>query len=381
MSKKDRIRANRRNAKKSTGPNTEAGKEVSRGNALQHGYASKVVPHPADAKAVAEGREAFAAAFPSTSPDAKAYFALAALTCAQLERMYEDDLPDLETRQKEAYKAAIEKRREAFRELIQLSDGELYLASNRLEQSPEGVTWKLDAWYFLAFTIEQKLPLTNSLLHRTYALLGYDGNPTRKTIQSTQILSHYIDAGGEEPGGKVRDLESATAQAGRAWLMALVEQEWHRLAALLPEVRRDAEEEAQTAARRARIDTTPRGKTMQRYLTSNGLTLSRTMKEIRRNTEATAAAIAAGEIETKTETETETETKTAAVTPPPTPQPGKNEAAESDASPDESTNLRHVTERSQLPSPPRVEPTPITPETCISNPCVAPIERPETNAS
>ena len=43
MASKKQIEANRKNAKKSTGPKTEAGKEVSSGNAFKHGLTSRRV--------------------------------------------------------------------------------------------------------------------------------------------------------------------------------------------------------------------------------------------------------------------------------------------------------------------------------------------------
>jgi hypothetical protein len=43
MTSSKQIEANRRNALKSTGPRTEAGKQVSRCNAMRHGLAAQTV--------------------------------------------------------------------------------------------------------------------------------------------------------------------------------------------------------------------------------------------------------------------------------------------------------------------------------------------------
>lgn len=360
---KARRRANRLNAQKSTGPKTQAGKEVSRGNALQHGHAAKVVPHPDDAKAVAEGRDAFAAAYPSAAPEAKAHYALAALTCAQIERMHADDLKDLDTRQKEAREEATNQRMETFRELTKMKGDDAHLASDRLEQIPEGVRWKRDAWCHIGYEIENGFPLTVVMVNRMFALMGLDRDPDRRTLPALQIWSFYMDAGGEVPEGKLKDPALPITIAGRAWLRNLAETEWNRLNALLPEVTRKAEEKVADAVRRAQIDTSPRGKTIQRYLTSSGLTLVRTMKTIHHLAETFPPnALAAPEPQS---------------TPAPEP---KTEPAAPAASPCESNDLNTVTERTQAPPPPVPEPTPITPETDISTPPDVPNIRTEPNA-
>ena len=64
-----RLNANRRNARKSTGPITQAGKDRIRLNAWKHGFrAESDAEGPGEAEAVAARREQWAGAFP-TSPD------------------------------------------------------------------------------------------------------------------------------------------------------------------------------------------------------------------------------------------------------------------------------------------------------------------------
>ena len=353
--------ANRRNAKLSTGPKTEEGKEIARANAVTHGYTSKVVPHPADVKAVESGREAIAAAYPATAFVSEALIALTALNCAQIKRICEDDQPDLEARAGEARAETIAKRLKTYQELIRLKDDDAWLAADALEKSPEGIEWKIQSWSSLAHDLENGFPLTLPKLHRMYALLGIDRDQNRGTNRAKQIMTFYVDAGGETPTGDVADPESPTTKAGRAWLMDLIEKEWLRLEALKPEVNRAVEEEIQTAVRRSRIDTSARGKVIQRYANAAGAAIIRMTKEMERREREAAAR--------------------AAVSPEKAPKPAAREASAPAASPCETTNLTAVTERSQFPPPATVEPPPIIPETPLSGTVAPETIRTEPNAS
>jgi hypothetical protein len=64
MSSLRQIAANQLNAQKSTGPKTDEGKAISRGNALKHGFAgSGIVAVEGDEQEIAERIEAWRGAF------------------------------------------------------------------------------------------------------------------------------------------------------------------------------------------------------------------------------------------------------------------------------------------------------------------------------
>lgn len=83
MTSAKKIAANRRNALRSTGPRTGAGKARSRGNALKHGLA---VPIALDSL-FADRIKALTEELGSTIPDSADRIRLAACACAELERV------------------------------------------------------------------------------------------------------------------------------------------------------------------------------------------------------------------------------------------------------------------------------------------------------
>jgi len=70
MATKKQIAANRRNAKKSTGPRTSAGKAVSRQNALRHGLHARTLSLPSESwQELIEIRDRFLRAWQPQTPD------------------------------------------------------------------------------------------------------------------------------------------------------------------------------------------------------------------------------------------------------------------------------------------------------------------------
>src|SRR5690242_17965963 len=87
-----KIEANRHNAQKSTGPKTEAGKAVSRANALKHGLAGEGdVSSEQDAAAVQERLDAWRPSYNPATPEQEWLFRQIVVNSVRVDRCQADE--------------------------------------------------------------------------------------------------------------------------------------------------------------------------------------------------------------------------------------------------------------------------------------------------
>jgi hypothetical protein len=185
------IEANRRNAQRSTGPRTEAGKARSRLNALKHGNRAvavlPVLPHE-NPKALARRVQEWTEDLQPATAQERDLIAEAARLSWALERAEKAEAAGLSERVRQAeQKAAMRRidRAEALgKDLFSGSECETGLLLRtpsgrtpaailrRLESTAEGCRWLLDRWAEQQRLVRRRLPWTRDRLFRLVRLLG-----------------------------------------------------------------------------------------------------------------------------------------------------------------------------------------------------------------
>ncbi len=174
MSTSDRkIRANRRNAEKSTGPNTDEGKETSRANAYKHGLSGAGVVMGADeAEAVAQRAEAWRPEFRPDSPVKEWAFEQVVIHSMRIDQCQSQQQT---AREFEAMRA------ESVWEIDQ--DASAAVLGDRLARKPEmtarqllrtkaGCSWMMEQWSSLGRILDAGHDWTDEQRHHALDLTG-----------------------------------------------------------------------------------------------------------------------------------------------------------------------------------------------------------------
>jgi len=165
--------ANRRNARRSTGPKSEEGKARSRENALKHGMTGEGVVTPQPIGAARQRYEAtFARLIQPTTIQQSFLIGQAALAVARMEH-----LPELEDalRAEDRFRAAnhweddrCDAARKRGERLLQRPEK----IAGELERTVQGVAWLLEQWRILRNALEDKGAWSVEQKERAGALLG-----------------------------------------------------------------------------------------------------------------------------------------------------------------------------------------------------------------
>ena len=154
-----RIRANRRNAKKSTGPRTVAGKERSRANAHKHGLTGEgVALPPEDAAAVAGRFEALQTELAPKSALGSILVHRVAMLSVRLDRSTRQETASLSGRVERAAADFDEARMAEVSRLVDLLRDDPATAVRLLRRMPEGVDRMLSAWATLLENMDPEPP-------------------------------------------------------------------------------------------------------------------------------------------------------------------------------------------------------------------------------
>ena len=268
-----RLRANRENARKSTGPRTEAGKARSRRNAVRHGLSGAGV-------ALAEGdekalKERLAKWKTELWPDGEAEEALvacAALATVRLERCRVSESARLARRRRHAVDDWERGRRlevEALgREL--LGGGEV-AAKIELERTSQGCDWLIGRWRGVAAELRRKGRLDAERSRLALLLAGVrhdDPLPDRKALA-------WIDAIGRHAGSPAAR-RGAPPGCGSPTSCTASDREARLRAALLDEADRAG------IADEALVDTSHEGALHRRYESASESALHRSLSRLER---------------------------------------------------------------------------------------------------
>lgn len=133
-----RVQANRRNAKLSTGPRTEAGKAKSRMNATKHGLKSLTLPRDEDGAATEQDRQAFIKGLGACDMVSTRLADIAFRTCRRLETVLDAEDAAIASRVDAAATLFHEQRWEAFDENIEMRWHQPVKARLRLQSTVYG---------------------------------------------------------------------------------------------------------------------------------------------------------------------------------------------------------------------------------------------------
>ena len=193
MTSTARIEANRRNARKSTGPKTPEGKARSRANGLKHGLTGAgVVLAGEDGPAVAERLDAWAE---DLRPDNRVESWLverAATASVRMDRCVRKECAAIAEAVAGAAHAWDEARREAVRAAAGNLDADAAGVVARLASSAEGCDWLIRRWQDFEATVRHDGHLRDDLLRQAVRLLGVDGDPA---VAEGPAISALWDAG------------------------------------------------------------------------------------------------------------------------------------------------------------------------------------------
>ncbi len=339
-----RIEANRKNAQKSTGPRSQAGKERSRFNALKHGMRAELPVLPGEDEEILRRRHDSWTATLQPRDEVERYLVERAVNVSwQLDRadrawaarMTLDILESGNARADAQADEVIRLGRRLFwdprgplclypfypaglGDAVRVSWSPEVVDSNdparlleALEATAMGCAWLLDRWNDLGALLEDGLLWQPHDRFRAIRLLGrqpFDATDDDR-VMAIYLACHDMDPGKEQPfadvhvelgaGERIRFDERIEARSGRLaapagpdaareWLLALVAEQVDRLEVLLAaHLRR---EEAATEARRG-FEDSEAGEKLRRYQLANNRTLLRILEILRkRQREADRAA-------------------------------------------------------------------------------------------
>ena len=310
MSTQRQIDANRKNAQKSTGPKTRAGKDNSRLNALTHGLTAHLVPIPDEDPQVATDRiNAWQAELNPEASEVTGYFvAMAALETIKLDRCR----AVVSARTARLARDAVGERKEGRHREVEahrlLMKTQPDAAVRRLKTTVEGVDHLLAEWDRLGVALETDTPAWCTKDGRQFARLSglcddpeqYLPDPTSactramtdhhtvRTRLDRAAEGHDWVGGGYHGEQEHRyDLDRAPALAAEALrardqVRARIDREVEALRALRVGLALEDEVDIAEAPMRLRFDVSDDGKWLRRYELDIQRGLIRAMEAIRK---------------------------------------------------------------------------------------------------
>ena len=208
-----RIAANRRNAKRSTGPTSPAGKAKVRCNALKHGLTGEGVALPGEDQAeITQRYEDLSREMRPSTAESAILLKRFAFMSVRIERCERNDTAELSKKVRHAVAEFDDARLAAVEALAALLYTEPATTARRLQATPEGIDWLLDEWSILRADLLDEDGKRWTGNHRSHfdALLGQ--NPGGYRVARIMALSeamtgffHHLDkADGEGLEGPAR---------------------------------------------------------------------------------------------------------------------------------------------------------------------------------
>ncbi|WP_435016785.1 hypothetical protein TA3x_004361 [Tundrisphaera sp. TA3] len=280
-----RLEANRRNAARSTGPRTPAGKEKSRRNALKHGLAGDgVVLLPEQTAEV----DALAATLESelqpSGPMGRILVRRIAVMSNRLDRCERHEAAMTARRVRDALKAR-DDARYAETDAIALNlANDPDITVRRLMRTPEGIDGLIECWHQLRgrLVLPRRFRWTDADERRVDHLLGRHPGmhpPTPFDPLLRAIKGNFSALGDDQGAGLDRKERKAWA---REELARLMDGEVEALRELRGEVDDEAEAaDRAEAAERALFDETAEGQTARKYEAAAERAMFRALREFR----------------------------------------------------------------------------------------------------
>jgi hypothetical protein len=265
-----KLAANRRNAQKSTGPVTEAGKAQSRRNALKHGLsgAGVVLPDADEAQLETLVRE-FETELKPSGALAKVLVRRAAVLSLRMERCVSQEAAAIAENVRHAEANFDETRLAQVEAAIAMLAVQPGASTRRLERAPEGLAWLVEQWEGLRDDLIEGVAWTRARSERLVNLLGRPWEPEfRPSIVARLCLAIETDDAGD---------------SARLELASLAEAELERLATLVEEFDFEKlERDRAEAPRRATFDASRSANLARRYEAEAQRHFFRAISELRK---------------------------------------------------------------------------------------------------
>jgi hypothetical protein len=194
LTKEQRAEINRQNARKSTGPKSEEGKERSRQNAMRHGLRAEVLATPdEDPAAVAERVKEWEDYYQPDSPATKhlvAQCAQASLLSERCQR-YHDAMVELQFRDaKMEWAQALTDEIEGYKEIFEEAPA---VAVRRLQETAAGARYLAERWEHLRHAFAARGHWTAGEEEEAIRLLGHRPEELQKSEEAFKVaLCNYI---------------------------------------------------------------------------------------------------------------------------------------------------------------------------------------------
>ena len=293
MATEAQVRANRENAKRSTGPKTPEGKERVRRNALKHGLTGKGVALPSeDQEEIARRFSNLQTQLAPSNDLSEQLVRRVAFLSVRLERCEKHETSETSKRVRHAVEKFDDERLAAMEELAAKIEREPATTSRRLQMTPEGIDWLLDQWEILheeLFMKGNRLYWTNNHRARFELLLGRnpaDWRLGRIAILSDAVAGFFLNLEKEDGPGLEGE---ARADWARGELGRMIDEEMARLKDVRIKLDpRAIEQDRAEAVDRALFDTSPQAMLARKYEAATERALYKALKEFRQ-AEADAA--------------------------------------------------------------------------------------------
>ena len=185
-----RIAANRLNARKSTGPKSEEGKERSRANAVKHGMTGEGIALGSEEAAAVEARlSGFEADYRPVTTSGRALARRAAMLSVRLERSAIREAAAISARVRAAEADFDEARADEVEEHFGQLEADPAGAIRRLRRMPEGVDRLVAAWKDLRWELARRDPMYWQQPQRAMASLLTGRKPGGFGMGRVEVLS------------------------------------------------------------------------------------------------------------------------------------------------------------------------------------------------
>jgi hypothetical protein len=302
MSSERQRQANQQNARKSTGPKTNEGKQNSRRNALKHGLSgSGTVLTRSDDRIYRKTLNAWREHLQPIDVLEDCLVARAALAKVRLRRCLKKDLADLSRRKRRATKRWDVRQEKAVDLHAELFETDPEKAVAELESNSAGCDWLIDRWRELAAALEAPGFWDATQARVAIQMLGKDPETTPMDDSSISRVRLAIlaispkldpdaaDAFFEEstshldPNARIEALSRRLPDpdTGRAMLGDIIEQETARLEPMSQQLWDDQDApERQEAEDISLVDTSPEGARALRYESAIEMSLHRNVNQL-----------------------------------------------------------------------------------------------------
>lgn len=280
MTSQKQLLANQQNARKSTGPRSNEGKQHSRANSLKHGLTGEglVFERQAAAELDAKRRE-FAEYVRPGNPVEDSLVERLALSKVRMEHCRRAELARLATLERRAVRRFARRQERQFGQALADFEADCSAGLLRLREGSAGCKYLAAEWEALASVLESQGHWDEEHLARVKQLCGM---PEYPRVADADLLSRLKDYNIVARGGDVPADDQLEPAEARDALLGFVAGEVDELTQRAQALREQYDEpERSEAIDSVRVDTSPEGMRLARYDVMNEMTFHRSFRALR----------------------------------------------------------------------------------------------------